>query len=636
MYSFKQIIVFVCVVGLTLINGIESKGYRESRVNKVIKIETRSKSSAISDSDNTCGVNTMNISNFMNTSRWRRIRNKLGTGWDDNLIPPLIFCVKILDKPTNTSNSCNRNTFDLILNDGINKNKNSVVIATVDNVLKGEEKCMFISPCEILRRIYWNDNNFTNSINGLEFKVSATFESSAPNQRFISVISIKGLARSLKKAKNPWDNHLKMVQRFKNVQALSLFIPYKPHSKSFISDTCIVKPKVTSIFYGKNKPSVCKFNNCMWNIWIGQLSGEFVNERCTIGKASSRGDYIVGWFSPYAIDSETLGSVKLKIQWNSPEDHNESTCSVTTETEKKIVDYDKESQLRGSLRSDWFPGTEDHKYETIYGFDPENTNSNIRSTEIKLDNLVESHSSSSTSTTTSSATTISTTTTTTTITTTTTTTNTTTTTTTNTITTKKPIFVSTTTTLKPKLSVVGSGHDSNNMSVCVNGRCGNAKNLWLSCHSNTTRHLAENGEAHTSSGSKDDIQIEWIDLDNETKIFEDSKGNLYYNMDGYVDNKETNSTELSNQESKSQEVINDKNTCEEDHICACMMEGLVEEDITVIDRDDDDDSNDGVNDPINNKVDNETQSTEFEKIENKYDRKVLFEKWQNLKKIYES
>ncbi|QOY41467.1 putative Secreted Protein, partial [Cryptosporidium parvum] len=322
MHSLKQIIILVFIIGLTLLNGIESKGYRESRINKVIKIETRSKSNAKSDSNDTCNVNTMHISNFMNTSRWRRIRNKLGTGWDDELIPPLIFCVKILDKPTNTSNSCNRNTFDLILNDGIHKSKNSVVIATVSDILKGEEKCIFVSPCEILRRIYWNDNNFTNSISNLEFNINSTFESISPNQRFISVISIKGLARSLKKAKNPWDNHLKLVQKFKNVQALSLFIPYKPHSKSFISDTCIVKPKVTSIFYGKNKPSVCKFNNCMWNIWIGQLSGEFVNERCTIGKASSKGDYIVGWFSPFAIDSETLGSVKLKMQWNSPEDPN--------------------------------------------------------------------------------------------------------------------------------------------------------------------------------------------------------------------------------------------------------------------------------------------------------------------------
>ncbi|XP_664827.1 hypothetical protein [Cryptosporidium hominis TU502] len=81
----------------------------------------------------------------------------------------------------------------------------------------------------------------------------------------------------------------------------------------------------------------------MWNIWIGQLSGEFVNERCTIGKASSKGDYIVGWFSPFAIDSETIGSVKLKMQWNSPEDPNENTCSLTNETEKKIIEYDKET-----------------------------------------------------------------------------------------------------------------------------------------------------------------------------------------------------------------------------------------------------------------------------------------------------
>ncbi|XP_664812.1 hypothetical protein, partial [Cryptosporidium hominis TU502] len=105
------------------------------------------------------------------------------------------------------------------------------------------------------------------------------------------------------------------------------------------------------------------------------------------------------------------------------------------------------------------------------------------------------------------------------------------------------------------------------MSVCINGKCGNPKNLWSSCHSNRTRHLGEDEEVNVNTGNNNEIQIEWIDLNNEPKDNKDSKGNIYYNVDGFVDNTITNSTELSNQESKSHEVSNN-NMCVEDHICA--------------------------------------------------------------------
>ncbi|KAJ1613857.1 mucin-like protein [Cryptosporidium canis] len=612
MFLLKGIIISLCVVGIFLINSIESRGYRESRINKVIKVETFSKKLNRSSENDTCMNNLLQVSNFMNTGRWRRIRNKLGTGWDDNLIPPLMFCVKILDKPTNTSNSCNRNNFDLTLSDGMNKSRNTIVVAKVSDVLKGEEKCIFISPCEILRHIYWGDNNFKNSIDNLEFRVNASFESSLPDQRFISMISIKGLARSLKRTKNPWDNHLKMVQRFKDVQALSLFIPYKSHSKSFVSDTCIVKPRVTSVFYGKDKPSLCKFNNCMWNIWIGQLSGEFVNERCTIGKASSRGDYIVGWFSPYAMDSETIGSMKLKIQWDSTEAHDEGVCSVSTEIEKKIVEYNKSNSIRGNLRSDWFPNNEEEsKYETIYDFESTGTRTNTRSTETEIYNSKEVNVSegagdnstsililpSTTSTTTTTTTTTSTTT-----------------------STSTKLIAEQGSAIRPKISLIGPNGESKGMNMCIHGRCRSAHNLWSSLHPNSTRHLLNDGEFQSNVG---DVQIEWIDVDkNSTKWDKDLDGTSNYNVDGSIENNVDDNTIVIQHESESTRIDGNKNTCS-NHVCACMIQGSANEDITVVDA-------------IDEIADNDLESSDFEKIENKMDHKIIFEKWLKLKSSYEN
>lgn len=653
MFSMKSIERAICVVVwlllLTVNEGVESKGYRESKINKVIRIETTSKSVSRPSLSGGCSLNTLQVSNFMNTGRWRKIRNKLGTGWDEDLVPPLMFCVKVVDKPTNTLNTCNKNGFDLILIDGIRKSRNSVVLATVGDVLKGEEKCVFLSPCEILRHIYWDDNNFKNRIDNLEFRVAARFESTLPGQRFISMVSVSGVARSMKKAKNPWDADLKLVQKFKNVQALSMFIPYKTHSKGLISDACVIKPRVTSIFYGKNKPSMCKFSNCMWNIWIGQLSGEFVNERCTLGRASSRGDYIVGWFSPYAIDSETVGSAKLKIQWASSEGE-ESSCSIDDiELEKRISDYyGRGKETRGNFKSDWFPNDKDHRYEVIRedAAGSDNTKINTRLTETNntensgdtrtftppTDALDNGSNSTITTTTSTSTTTTS----------------------TSTSTHKS------TSPAKPKISIIGP--DSKNMRLCVNGKCARAGGtLWPSCHSNRTRYLSSSDwNNERLNPGVDDIQIEWVEIDeNSTKVEVDRDGSVRYNVDGYIDNRASYVNKGLSLESNPEKdgVVSSINgtseesgTCKE-HACACMLDGLVEEDITIVDKDDgsDDDDDDGDDNGAGGQGggavhgseddisgENGTESTDFVKVGGGMDNKLLLKKWLELKKIYES
>ncbi|KAF7457165.1 putative integral membrane protein [Cryptosporidium felis] len=594
-----NVVLFHCLFYLLATEKIHCKGYRETRINKVVRIESRSR---LRDAlkPGKCEVESVNITSFMNTSRWRRIKNKLGTGWSDDLIPPLIFCAKVLDMPFNKENSCGKNSFELIVQDGMHKKIKSVTLAAISNITKGGEKCVFVSPCNILRLIYWGDDSFSNPVNNLEFNLNVKFESNAPNQRFIATISIKGLARSLKKSRNPWDTNIKLTEKFKNVQAVSLFIPYKPHSKSFVSDSCIVKPKVTSIFYGKDKPSLCKFNNCMWNIWIGQLTGEFVNEKCTLGKASSRGDFITGWFSPYALDSETIGSVKLKMRWDTSSRQVEEICSLRPETEEHIVNYNRENAklLHGNLRSDWFPGQEDTQIGNSYSTEVNDIKVNSipvekeynKSTSAPIDEVgtvtqgEEEPNTINTSTSTSTPT-------------------------------SNP--TSTSSILTPKISIMSPRHDSNGVNVCVNGRCRAANNLWSNCHFNMTRHLNSEDpqeQKHIALSSYNgEPQIEWIEVNKSSKVWKvDGSGNLLFDVDGCIDNgADFNVTSNRN-------YTDEKISYRIEKISVCMQEGLINEDITVVDVDD-----------------NHEGSSEFEEVSENLDKKSVLEKWLDLKRIHE-
>ncbi|KAH8742107.1 hypothetical protein FG386_003434 [Cryptosporidium ryanae] len=622
----------------------ECRGYRESRINKSVRIETKSMPHVVDSrlnrkDPNTCMVSNFHVTNFLNTARWRRIWNKSGTGWDESLIPPLMFCVKVLDKPTNTSNLCNKNTFDLVIVDGIKTKRSNpnhtVVVASIADVLKGEERCIFVSPCEILRRIYWDDDNFDSPVNRLEFRINVSYESVTTNQRFVAIAGVRGLARSIKSSRNPWDNRMRITQKFKNVQALSLYIPYKPHSKSFISDSCIIKPRVTTVFYGRKKPSVCKFENCMWNIWVGELAGEFVNERCTVGRSSSRGDYIVGWFTPYAIDSDTIGSLRLKIDWLSNNPLSSDFCRASDQfMGLPSMESQSEHSLRSnrSSRSDWFPEeTENRSYERIKTEHGEHRNDvgiGSNGETAKQDNGDVSYIGYTTTTTATPHHTVF----------------------TNdqTSTSSKGNYkhhdLSEAEILRGKFIINNSG-SSKEMGICANGKCTSAKNLWTSCTGEKKRRLTDLNSTESEVGDLNGIdlsvpQVEWIDVDYNSTIYKKNPdGTILYNIDGYINNTEEFFRSISDNVVNTS-LVSERvdSSCKHDLICSCMVDGIYDEDITVIEYDEDpDDGQTSRGNGEKSYYDPDSKHVgEFEYISFSGDSANLLRKWLDLKRAHES
>ncbi|KAH7649094.1 hypothetical protein FG379_003659 [Cryptosporidium bovis] len=623
----------------------ECRGYRESRINKSVRIETKSMPHIIDsrvngNNQNSCMMSNFHVTNFLNTARWGRIWNKAGTGWDETLIPPLMFCVKVLDKPTNTNNTCNKNTFELVIVDGIKKKKSNpthtVVVASIADVLKGEERCIFVSPCEILRRIYWDDDNFDHSVNNLEFRINVNYESTTTNQRFVATAGVKGLARSIRSSRNPWDNRMRITQKFRNVQAISLFVPYKPHSKSFISDSCIIKPRVTTVFYGRNKPSVCKFENCMWNIWVGELAGEFVNERCTIGRSSSRGDYIVGWFTPYAIDSDTIGSLKLKIDWLSDSLLNSDSCRIPNQfIGFSSTEGQSEYNLRSSQdnKSDWFPSeAENRSYEKIKTESGEHKNnvgisSNGENINEVGDVTYTTHTVPTTTTTVHTHHTVI----------------------TNQQTNappenKKHYNFTEAEMLRGKIIISGSS-GSKDMGLCKDGKCSSAKKLWTSCSGEKRRHLSSENPTDHKVGSLSNNetfppQIEWIEIDYNSTIYtRNPDGLILYNIDGYINNTDSFFRSL-NKSSIGVPLVLEclGSSCKHDLLYSCMIDGVHDEDITVVEYDDDPDSKHksmGNSTEYNNDTSSQEEG-EFEYINSNENMTNLLKKWLDLKRLYES
>ncbi|KAL7065904.1 hypothetical protein ACR3K2_36600 [Cryptosporidium serpentis] len=348
----KFLIIYIALFILNFyilsVNGC--KRYRETRINKVFQISGLSSPPKTVQDFSKCIDNSLYLTNVLNTARWKLIKNRKGTGWDETLIPPLMFCVKIIDTPISyPSEKCSSNSIELIVHDGISAAESGISLSKFINLSKGDEKCLFISPCDLLNKIYWAESRFTNAINNLEFRILVHFQSQ--NQgRFHVKASIRGVARAMKRHRRFWDYDYALTQNFKKIQAVSLYIPYKIKPNRFISDLCLVKPSVTSKFDG-NKSSLCSYEKCLWNIWMGQLTGEGVGLRCVIGKASANGEYFVGWYSPQVLGINTMGSAQISLRWGKPLVPND-ICEISNDLlnklraeDKKSIDYD----------SSWFP-----------------------------------------------------------------------------------------------------------------------------------------------------------------------------------------------------------------------------------------------------------------------------------------
>ncbi|OII77809.1 hypothetical protein cand_013850 [Cryptosporidium andersoni] len=347
--KFLIIYIALFILNLNILSVNGCKRYREIRINKVFEISgSRSPPKTIQDFSK-CTDNSLYVTNVLNTARWELIKNRKGTGWDETLIPPLMFCVKIIDTPIYPSEQCSSNSIELIVHDGISAAKSGISLSKFINLSKGDEKCLFISPCDLLNKIYWAESRFTNLINNLEFRILVHFQSQ--NQgRFNIKASIRGVARAMKHHRRFWDYNYVLTQNFEKIQAVSLYIPYKVKPNRFISDLCLIKPSVTSKFDG-NKSSLCIYEKCLWNIWMGQLKGEGVGLRCVIGKASANGEYFVGWYSPQVLGINTMGSAQISLKWGKPLVPDD-ICKISDDLLNKLRAEDKQSI---DYDSSWFP-----------------------------------------------------------------------------------------------------------------------------------------------------------------------------------------------------------------------------------------------------------------------------------------
>ncbi|EEA05860.1 uncharacterized protein CMU_016090 [Cryptosporidium muris RN66] len=359
------IALFILNFNILSVNGC--KRYRETRINKVFQILGSSSPPKTIQDFSKCIDNSLYLTNVLNTARWKLIKNRKGTGWDETLIPPLMFCVKIIDTPMSyPSEQCSSNSIELIVHDGISTAESGISLSKFTNLSKGDEKCLFTSPCDLLNKIYWAESRFTNVINNLEFRILVHFQSQSQG-RFNVKASIRGVARAMKHHRRFWDYDYVLTQNFEEIQAVSLYIPYKVKPNRFVSDLCLVKPSVTSKF-DSNKSSLCSYEKCLWNTWIGQLTGEGVGLRCVIGKASANGEYFVGWYSPQVLGINTMGSAQISLIWGKPLVPDD-ICEVSNDLLNKLRAEDKNNNTSEEVN-------ESYKSHEHYIFRDYNSKSN--------------------------------------------------------------------------------------------------------------------------------------------------------------------------------------------------------------------------------------------------------------------
>ena len=125
---------------------------------------------------------------------------------------------------------------------------------------------------------------------------------------------------------------------------------------------------------------------------------------------------------------------------------------------------------------------------------------------------------------------------------------------------------------------------------------------------------------------------------NSTIYTRTNDGVILYNIDGYINNTKGFFGSFNNNGSLTlMGEQGNESLCKHDFSCSCMVDGNVDEDITVVDYHDDENFNNTTSSNVTQGLveSDELSDSDFESINSQVSREELLIKWKNLKRANE-